>query len=419
MVISSIDLKEGKVVQLKNGRDKVLECEDPFALIKEFNKYGRVAVIDLDAAMGSGNNTALLKSLLRQGNVRCGGGIRTVDAARQLVSLGAEKVIIGSSAFCGNSVNTQFLSELVASVGRQRIIISIDSIGEKIAIHGWHDVIDLNYTDAAKMCEDYCSEFLFTCVEREGCMAGANIDAAKKLRQVTSNAITIAGGVSTIDEIATLERLGCDVQLGMALYTGRVSLSDAFIECIDWDKCKGLVPVIAQDLNGEVLMMGYANREALHKTFDTDRLTFFSRTRGKLWTKGETSGHYLGVVRLRMDCDRDTILATVAPHGSVCHKGSYSCFGDEPIAKSNFGRLYDVIKNRIDNPTESSYTATLDKKRVREKVMEEAGELCEAAEKSEIIWEAADLMYFIEVLLAREGVTLQDVYDELDKRHKK
>ena len=149
MVISSIDLKGGHVVQLKNGKDLVLQRDDADSLISEFNKYGEVAVIDLDAALGNtdekGNtaNTDLLKSLLRRGNVRVGGGIRTVKKARELVSLGAEKVIIGSAAWNldrkngGSILNTEFLDELASSIGKQRIIISVDAINGKIAVKCW------------------------------------------------------------------------------------------------------------------------------------------------------------------------------------------------------------------------------------------------------------------------------------------
>jgi len=138
-----------------------------------------------------------------------------------------------------------------------------------------------------------------------------------------------------------------------------------------------------------------------------------------LWTKGETSGHYLEVVKLRADCDRDTVLATVIPHGGVCHTGSFTCFGSEPGEISSAGRLYDVIADRFANPRPGSYTATLDDKRVREKIEEEADELCNEAEtKQDVIWETADLFYFMNVLMYKEGVTWKDVYDELDKRHK-
>lgn len=431
MVISSIDLKGGHVVQLKNGKELVLQRDDADALIKEFDKYGEVAVIDLDAAMGNTNpkgdtvNTPLLKALLRKGNVRTGGGVRSVKRARELISLGAEKVIIGSSAWKkspeNNSdvLNTEFLDELVAAVGKQRIIIGVDALNGKIAVKGWTETIDVPLIEGAKLAEKYCSELLFTCVEKEGCMQGTNLEMAKKLRAAVGCRVVVAGGVSSEDEIETLEKMHCDVQLGMALYTNKVSLKNAFTRCLDWQKTSGMIPVVAQDERSrEVLMMGYANREALEKTFETGKLTFFSRSRNALWTKGETSGHFLDVVKLRADCDRDTILATVKPNGGACHTGSWTCFTSAPDEKSTLERLYGTISERFANPKPGSYTATLDNKRVREKVEEEAEEICEADGKDEVVWEAADLLYFVSVLMYKEGVDWQDVYNELDKRHK-
>lgn len=431
MVISSIDLKGGHVVQLKNGKDLVLQRDDADSLISEFNKYGEVAVIDLDAALGNtdekGNtaNTELLKSLLRKGNVRVGGGIRTVKKARELVSLGAEKVIIGSAAWNldrkngGSILNTEFLDELVSSIGKQRIIISVDAINGKIAVKGWTETADISLIEGAREAEKYASELLFTCVEKEGCMQGTDMEMVKQLRDSVKCRVVAAGGVNSLEQIVQLEKLHCDVQLGMALYTGAVNLKESFINCIDWEKTNGMVPVIAQSPAGEVLMMGYSNKKALEKTFELGKLTFFSRTRNTLWTKGETSGHFLELVKMRADCDRDTILATVIPHGGVCHTGSFNCFSSEADEKSSMERLYGTIAERFANPRPGSYTATLNDKRVREKIMEEAEELTEAEGKDEVIWEAADLFYFASVLMYKEGVTWQDVYNELDRRHKK
>ncbi|QTQ12758.1 bifunctional phosphoribosyl-AMP cyclohydrolase/phosphoribosyl-ATP diphosphatase HisIE [Treponema parvum] len=430
MVIASIDLKGGHVVQLKNGKELVIQRDDADKLIEDFNRYGEVAVIDLDAALGNadaqGNtvNTALLKSLLRRGNVRCGGGIRSVKRAKELVSLGAEKVIIGSAAWnadansCGDILNKTFLEELVNAVGRQRIIIAVDAVDEKIAVKGWTQSLNISLIDGAKAAENFCSELLFTCVEKEGCMQGADIKTVEKLRKAVKCRIVAAGGVSSIQEIEKLETMHCDVQIGMALYTGKIALKDAFISCLDWQKTKGLVPVIAQDVHGAVLMLGYANKEAFEKTFKTGKLTFWSRTRRVLWTKGENSGHYLELVKLRADCDRDTVLATVVPHGGVCHTGSWSCFTSAPDEPSTMERLYATIAERFADPSPGSYTATLNDKRVREKIEEEAEELCEAQTKDEIVWETSDLLYFVSVLMNKSGITWQDVYDELDKRHK-
>lgn len=429
MVISSIDLKNGHVVQLKNGKELVLQRDDADALIAQFDMFGEVAVIDLDAALGNidakGNteNTHLLKSLLHRGNVRTGGGIRSVKRAKELISLGAEKVIIGSAAWKSNPVagesvlDEEFLNELAAAIGKDRIIISVDAINGKIAVKGWTETVDIPLVEGAKQAEKFCSELLFTCVEKEGCMQGTNMDYVRALREAVKCRVVVAGGVSSVQEIKELEKLHCDVQLGMALYTGKVDLKEAFVECLDFEKSP-LIPVIAQSVNGEVLMQGFANAEAVRKSFDCGRLTFWSRSRNELWTKGDTSGNVLQVVKMRADCDRDCILATVLPTGPACHTGSWTCFTSAIDEKSSMGRLYNVIADRFANPKPGSYTATLDAKRVREKVEEEAEELCEADGKDEVIWEAADLLYFVNVLMYKEGVTWKDVYDELDRRHK-
>ena len=429
MVISSIDLKNGHVVQLKNGKELVLQRDDADALIAQFDMFGEVAVIDLDAALGNidakGNteNTHLLKSLLHRGNVRTGGGIRSVKRAKELISLGAEKVIIGSAAWKSNPVagesvlNEEFLNELAAAIGKDRIIISVDAINGKIAVKGWTETVDIPLVEGAKQAEKFCSELLFTCVEKEGCMQGTNMDYVRALREAVKCRVVVAGGVSSVQEIKELEKLHCDVQLGMALYTGKVDLKEAFVECLDFEKSP-LIPMIAQSVNGEVLMQGFANAEAVRKSFDCGRLTFWSRSRNELWTKGDTSGNVLQVVKMRADCDRDCVLATVLPTGPACHTGSWTCFSSAIDEKSSMGRLYNVIADRFANPKPGSYTATLDAKRVREKVEEEAEELCEAEGKEEVIWEAADLLYFVNVLMYKEGVSWKDVYDELDRRHK-
>jgi phosphoribosyl-ATP pyrophosphohydrolase/phosphoribosyl-AMP cyclohydrolase len=429
MVIASIDLKNGHVVQLKNGKELVLQRDDADALISQFDMYGEVAVIDLDAALGNidakGNtkNTPLLKKLLHQGNVRTGGGIRSVKRARELVSLGAEKVIIGSAAWNANPkegesvLNLDFLNELAAAIGKDRIIISVDAINGKIAVKGWTETVDISLIEGAKEAEKYCSELLFTCVEKEGCMQGTDMTYVEELRKAVKCRVVVAGGVSSVEEIAKLEKLHCDVQLGMALYTGKVDLKDAFTACMDFEKSP-LIPVIAQSINGEVLMQGFANAEAVKKSFESQKLTFWSRSRNQLWTKGETSGNFLNLIKMRADCDRDSILATVLPSGPSCHTGSWTCYTTAPTETSSMGRLYNIIADRFANPKPGSYTATLDAKRVREKVEEEAEELCEAEGKDEVIWEAADLIYFVNVLMYKEGVTWKDVYDELDRRHK-
>jgi phosphoribosyl-ATP pyrophosphohydrolase/phosphoribosyl-AMP cyclohydrolase len=164
-------------------------------------------------------------------------------------------------------------------------------------------------------------------------------------------------------------------------------------------------------------MTGFTDNEALAETFKRGNVCFHSRSRNKLWMKGETSGNTLRLVRLRADCDRDALLATAEPAGPVCHTGSWSCFSANRAY--TWELLQSIIAERFRNPVPGSYTATLDDDLVREKIMEEAKELCEAKTHNEIVWEAADLLYFSTVLMTRAGVTAGEVLDELDRRHKK
>ena len=428
MVIASIDIQDGKVVQLRQGEELVLQRDNPLELAGEFDRYGEVAVIDLDAAMGKGSNIEMIKPLLRKAECRVGGGIRTPQQAKELVSLGAKKIIVGSSVFRSPSgkfdVNTLFLEAMSQTIGRERLIVAVDARNGEIVVDGWKTPTGLDLIEAAKAVWPFAGELLFTCVEREGTMTGIDLDAVRKLCETVSCRITVAGGVSTLDEIESLAALGCDVQLGMALYTGKISLADAFVASLNWKKDQpplptphSLLPIIVQAPDGQVLMTGFTDTEALAETFKRGNVCFHSRSRNKLWMKGETSSNVLRLVRMRTDCDRDALLATAEPAGPVCHTGEWSCFATN--RNFTWEYLQGIIGERFRNPVPGSYTATLDDELVREKVMEEAKELCEAKTRDEIVWEAADLLYFSTVLLTRAGVTVQDIFDELDRRHEK
>jgi phosphoribosyl-AMP cyclohydrolase / phosphoribosyl-ATP pyrophosphohydrolase len=414
MVISSIDLMGGKSVQLKQGKEKVLEKDDPVSLAKEFDKYGEIAVIDLDAAFGNGDNIETIKQILKVGECRVGGGIRDVKRAKELISYGARKIIIGTTAFENDVINNKFLLEVLSAVGKQRIIIAIDSIGGEIVTKGWKHNTGLKLLDTLPKLDNYCSEYLFTCVEREGMMQGIDMDIIAKIRNLTNNKVTVAGGVSTLEEIKKISEFGYDIQLGMALYTGKINLADAFVESLNWKT--ELLPVIAQNYSGDVLMVGFGNKESIKKTFDSGKMCYYSRSRNKLWTKGETSNNFQNLIHLRADCDHDSILAIVKQENFACHTGSFSCFGDR---KFNFYELHEVLKERIATASPKSYTASLTDDKLAEKILEEAQEVVEATERDHIIWEAADVMYFLTVLLAKKGIDIDDVLFELAGRRTK
>ncbi|MDR2150793.1 MAG: phosphoribosyl-ATP diphosphatase [Spirochaetaceae bacterium] len=420
MVIASIDIQGAKVVQLRQGSELVLQYDDAAALIKEFDRYGEVAVIDLDAAQGGADNTALIKSLLRQAQCRVGGGIRTVSQACELLSWGAQKIIIGSRAFRDSvtgrfKLNTEFLADLAEKIGRERLIIALDSRGEDIVIDGWKTVTTLPLIETAQEAAHFAGELLWTCVEREGTMTGIDMALALRLRTALECRLTVAGGVASLAEIEQLAALGCDVQLGMALYTGAVSLADAFVCCLNWNKAP-LLPVIAQSPDGQVLMTGFADKEAVSATFKLGKLCFHSRSRDSLWMKGEKSGNTLDLIRLHADCDRDALLATVSPTGPVCHTGAYSCFVTS--RRYTLEYLQEIIAERFRTSPSDSYTATLNDERVRRKLMEEAYELCTASTHDEQVWEAADLFFFATALITRAGITVEEVLNELARRHK-
>ncbi|MDR1098996.1 MAG: phosphoribosyl-ATP diphosphatase [Treponema sp.] len=454
MVIASIDIQNGKVVQLRQGSELILQRDNPVELAEEFDRYGEVAIIDLDAAMGkspAGNQAApynleMIKPLLRKAECRVGGGIRTPEQARELVSLGARKIIAGSACFrdpakkgAGISggefgVNLPFLEALSKKIGRERVIAAVDARPSapeeagnyEIVVDGWKTPTGLDLVAAARQAEPFVSEFLFTCVDREGTMTGINREPARRLREAVSCGLTVAGGVSTLEEVEALAGLGCDVQLGMALYTGKLNLADCFVRSLNWKKGAGifggagvpaLLPVIVQSPDGQVLMTGFADTEAVTETLRRGKVCFHSRSRDKLWMKGESSGHTLSLVRLRADCDRDALLAVAEPAGPVCHTGAFSCFATDRRYTWDF--LQSIIAERIKTAAPGSYTAALDDELVREKIREEAEELCTAKGHDEVVWEAADLLYFATVLLTREGVRVEEVLDELDRRHKK
>ena len=414
MIISSIDLMGGKVVQLRQGKERVLERDDFTILAEQFDRYGETAVIDLDAASGEGSNAEMVKRILRLGDCRGGGGIRTVEKAKEMISCGARKVIIGSKAFYGDVINHTFLNELSMNIGREKIIIAIDAFGGEIVTHGWRHKTGLRLFEVVGVLEKYCSEFLFTSVEKEGMMEGIDIEAVEELLRRTENKVTVAGGVSSSEELRELADLGADVQVGMALYTGKINLAEGFVDSLNWKK--GLIPTMVQDERGNVLMMAYSNAESLLKTFESGNMWYYSRSRARLWMKGETSGNMQRLKRIRADCDRDTLLATVRQKKIACHMGSYSCFGDK---RFSLYELYEVIKERIENPVPSSYTAQLTDSMLKEKLLEEIQETIEAKVKEDIIWEASDVIYFLTVLLAKNGVEIDDVVFELSRRRKK
>ena len=408
MIIPSIDIMDGKAVQLKQGKEKVLEREDIFELVKYFSRFGELAVIDLDAAMGKGDNEELIKKICRIAPCRVGGGIRDVEKAKRIIANGAKKIIIGTAAS----------EELLSQLPKDKILVAIDSNKGKVVTEGWTKDTGITPEDYVKRFDDLCHGYLYTIVEKEGMMGGTDLEAIKKIRKLTKKELVAAGGISSIDEIKELEKNNISSQLGMCIYTNAVKLEDAFCAMLDFEKQNNLIPTIVQDAKSkQVLMLAYSNKDAVMKTLKDGLATYFSRSRNELWTKGLTSGNTQELVSARYDCDRDTLLYKVNQKGVACHLGRYSCFEDKDF---DIHDLVEVLEQRKRDLPEKSFTTKLFKNDfyLKRKIMEEAFEVVNFEEGDGLEWEAADLAYFVLTFMVKNNISVEDVLSNLASRRK-
>jgi phosphoribosylformimino-5-aminoimidazole carboxamide ribotide isomerase len=223
MLIPSIDLQDGAVVQLVQGETLAIRDEDVFRWVRRFDTFPKVQVIDLDAAMGRGDNLALVRQIASALSCRVGGGIRTVERAHDVLAAGARQIIAGSSLFKNGAPDLAFAETLSGAVGRDRVIAAVDSRGGRVVIHGWKTTLPLTAVEAVRALEPFCDEFLYTHVDSEGLMAGTNIEAIRAVRDATTRRVTAAGGITTQKEIDDLHALGVDAVVGMAIYTGALN----------------------------------------------------------------------------------------------------------------------------------------------------------------------------------------------------
>ncbi len=220
MLIPSIDLLGGRIVQLVQGEKLLLAFDDFEYWIERFSRFPLVQLIDLDAAMRQGENSALVEQIAKRLPVQVGGGIHTVERARQVLEAGAQRVIIGSALFSSEgTVNTEFAAKLAESVGAERVVAGIDTKSGRIAVKGWKAQVELTPDDAIPQLEPYVAAFLYTHVDTEGTMQGFPIDVAARLRKLTKKTLIEAGGIRRQQEVDALDALGADAVVGMAVYT--------------------------------------------------------------------------------------------------------------------------------------------------------------------------------------------------------
>jgi phosphoribosyl-ATP pyrophosphohydrolase/phosphoribosyl-AMP cyclohydrolase len=405
MIVPSIDIMGGRAVQLRQGRELVLEAGDPLDWLERFAVAGEVAIVDLDAALGTGSNAGLIRTMVRRAPCRVGGGIRDEVTARAWLDAGATKIVIGtaaSPAFC-------------SLFPRERTIAAVDSVRGEIVVDGWRTATGQSAITAIEQLRPHVAGFLLTQVEHEGAMRGFDADLVAAAVAAAGDArVTAAGGITSAADIAALDQLGADAQVGMALYTGALSLGDAVAAPLE-PKPDGLWPTVVSDETGHTLGLVWSNRESLRRAVDERRGIYWSRSRGEIWVKGESSGNRQKLVSVDLDCDRDALQFVVRQHGSgFCHRGTRSCFGD----RFTLGELERVIASRAVATDASSGTARLlnEPGLLAAKLLEEASELASAGTRSDVVHEASDLIYLVQTALVKSGASLADVEAELGRR---
>ena len=317
MIIPSIDIMGGKAVQLKQGKEKVYENENIDDLIEQYRLFPEINVIDLDSAMGKGDNKELIKRICQKVDCNIGGGIRSIELAKEYIEAGAKRIIIGTKA------TKEFLEQLP----KEKVIVALDTKKGKLATYGWQKLEDQDIYKKMQELENYCEKYLITNVNVEGLNSGTDLQFFQTLVGKTKNDIMVAGGITTLEEIKAIHELGFDQVLGMAITSGKLNLVDCYIKIMNFQKQDGLIPTIVQDIETkEVLMLAYSNVDSIKKTFELKLATYYSRSRKQLWTKGEKSGNIQKIEKIYLDCDSDTLLFLVKQKGAACHRNKRTCF---------------------------------------------------------------------------------------------
>lgn len=413
MIVPSIDILNGRAVQLRGGRHPMIDVGDPEKLAERLSRAGEIAVVDLDAALGKGSSKEIIKRIVSRYPCRVGGGIRSKELALEYLDSGARSIMIGTKA------TPEFLSDFP----RERLIAALDTNREKIMVEGWTKATEAGLFDRISELKSHVGGFLVTTIDREGEMNGFDFDRAAAIVEAAKDAagdarITFAGGAMGGEEgaaqIARLDRMGADVQAGTAIATGALSLARAFSAPLVSDRTDGYWPTVVCDEGGRFLGLVYSDIESLEAAFESGKGIYKSRTRG-LWVKGETSGNGQRLVRAELDCDRDCIRFTVRQEGrGFCHLGRRSCFDD------GFGieKLSRTVATRLKDAPEGSYTRRLisDPKLLAAKLREEADELAATDNPADAAFEAADVIYFTMVKALVEGARLSAIEEELERR---
>jgi ATP phosphoribosyltransferase len=414
--VPTLDISNGKAVLVRNG--KVYKVfGDALEKAKFLSIHKHFQLIDVDRALGNGNNTELIKKIVQKYPCYVGGGIRTFEDAVEFLNSSAKRIIIA----------TNLTKEFVRSIPKERLIIAFDiDQNYHVLIKGRTDVSQYKFEDVLKEFGDYVEIISVTFHHTEGLCNGIPFDQVEVIKNMVEQyniKLSIGGGIANIIEITKLMEMNITPQFGSGFWNGLFTLGDVYLVLLNnvkqskWIVTKTgentLYPCIVQNIDGIILGLTYCNKESLKISVDTRIATFYSRDQDTLWIKGATSGNYHIVHQVHLNCD-NTAIRMIVEGKQFCHFDCISCFGHCDPSRGSLKSLQRIIQQS----KEGSYTSQLLKSetRIKSKILEEANELVCSIDE-EIVHESADLFFFISMFLEKNKVDIRDVEQELIKRH--
>ena len=392
-----IELMDGKAVFFDPAGGSTVESAEPIELAAALHRYGTIVVLDRDASSGQGGNQPLITELCRRFETIVGGGIRTIKEADHYLRAGADKIILGVTAD----------PDLISRFPMQRVLLALDRRPGPVGIEDWRVPEGFDPTEHSKTLRHQCSGVVYG-------LDGTELGHLITLQSQVEIPVLSLGVVRSEEDITDLDRSEVDCLLDGAMRKN-LDPAEAFASLLDFDSGSGLLPTIIQDKSGQVLGLFYSSREAVAQSLRSGQATFWSFARGEVSVKESTQGQTLPLITSALDCRRRSLLYTVQSTGPVCHRGTYSCFGDRRFSLET---LEEVIVSRQSKPKAGSYTQQVltSSQGVTQELLRQAQELAQADSPAGIIWETADLLYFVLVNLARNGIALSDVMKELRGR---
>lgn len=397
MFVPVIEIQGGKAVSRPAGGQPVPLEEDPLELARRLYRYGELAVIDLDGSRGEGDNIEIILQICREADCRVGGGITDFQKADLILRGGARQIIVGS----------QVNRLVIERFPRQRILVALDNRPDPSGLDEWRVPEDSDAVNTALALARVVSGFVYG-------FGNADMENFRALQGKVDRPVLAMGGFGSAEDIKALDRSDVDCLVSPARAES-LELEELFADLLDFETSNGLIPTIVQDTARQVLGLFVSNHQAVVQTLKTGNLTFWRSQRGDVVAKETSTGDKYPLVTVRVDPRRRVLLYTVVATGAIDPSGNYSSFGEKTFSLET---LEDVLKSRLQKPPSSSYTQQIlaSPEGVVDQIVHQAKELAQAKEQRQMVWETADLIYYLLVNLIRQDIPLASVFNELRGR---